>query len=255
MRACSGGMAGMSGAGGGGVSVMAERTGRDAGGPSDIVGRIAALPRDWHRAGSLHRRVLEAMERNCRTVSPMEHTLETGSGKSTLLFSNMSRHHLVFSLDKGESLSRARESGLLRAESVEFVEGPTQITLPAYKFDFKLQAALIDGPHAYPFPDLEYYCIYPRLAEGALLILDDIDIPTIARMFGILKADAMFELVEVVKHTAFFRRTDRPLHDPLGDGWWQQGFNRPLYDKMLRKKKRRERRKEGWWPFGHRTQG
>jgi len=34
-------------------------------------------------------------------------------------------------------------------------------------------------------------------------------------------------LVEVVQEkTAFFRRTDKPLFDPYGDGWWLQNYNK-----------------------------
>ena len=215
----------------------------------DIVEQITALPRDWHGAGGLHPRVLRAMEKHCRRDSLLDHTAETGSGKSTLLFSHLSRHHVVFSLDRGDSMLRVRESDLLRPGVVEFVEGPTQRTLPKHEFKAQLQAALIDGPHAYPFPDLEYYFLYPRLETGAVLILDDIDIPTIERMFRIIKADRMFELAEVVRETAFFRRTDQPAHDPFGDGWWLQGFNKPLHDRKLRKQRRRERRAGGFWPF------
>ena len=36
----------------------------------------------------------------------------------------------------------------------------------------------------------------------------------------------MFEKVEFVGSTAIFRRTDAPVFDPLGDGWWLQDFNR-----------------------------
>jgi hypothetical protein len=36
----------------------------------------------------------------------------------------------------------------------------------------------------------------------------------------------MFELVQVVERTAFFRRTTALVFDPFGDGWWLQGYNR-----------------------------
>jgi hypothetical protein len=64
------------------------------------------------------------------------------------------------------------------------------------------------------------------LSENGLLIVDDIDIPTIHNLYRFLKKDAMFDLVEVVHTTAFFRRTAAPTFDPLADGWWNQSFNR-----------------------------
>jgi hypothetical protein len=38
----------------------------------------------------------------------------------------------------------------------------------------------------------------------------------------------MFELIQVVERTAFFRRTTAPVLDPFGDGWWLQSYNRAL---------------------------
>src|SRR5436190_535356 len=120
---------------------------------------------------------------------------ETGSGASTLLFSHLSEHHTVFALDGGSgSVTNVRRSPLLRQDVVTFVEGPTQATLPQYRFTEKMQLVLIDGPHAYPFPDLEYYFLYPYLETGALLILDDIHIPTVHNLFQFLRRDAMFRL-------------------------------------------------------------
>ena len=152
-------------------------------------------------------------------------SVETGCGASTLLLSHLSRNHTVFALDVGGSVSSVRRSALLRPGAVTFVEGPSQRTLPEHRFAGKLQLALIDGPHAYPFPDLEYYYLYPHLEPGALLILDDIQIRGIHNLFDVLRADAMFRLEEVVRSTAFFVRTGAPTFDPAGDNWQAQGYN------------------------------
>ncbi len=40
----------------------------------------------------------------------------------------------------------------------------------------------------------------------------------------------MFEKIEFIGSTAMFRRTDEPTFDPLGDGWWEQDFNRRRVD-------------------------
>ena len=212
---------------------------------SALLARIASLPRNWHQAGGLAKKAMEGIAKHCAGGERLQHTVETGSGKSTLLFSHLSDHHLVFSLDRGESVAQVRNSPLCRKDVVEFVEGPTQKTLPGFRFDFPLQTVLIDGPHAYPFPDLEYYYLYPHLQQGGILILDDIHIPTITNMFRVVRKDVMFDLLEVRKHTAFFRRTAAPTHDPLGDGWALQGYNAPLAKQMRRKKARKERRRAG----------
>jgi len=107
--------------------------------------------------------------------------------------------------------------------------GPTQETLPRHKFVDRLQLVLLDGPHGYPFPELEYYFFYPHLDEDALLIIDDIHIPTIFRLFSFLREEEMFDFLGVASTTAFFRRNSAPLFNPLADGWWLQNYNRKRY--------------------------
>jgi hypothetical protein len=178
-----------------------------------------------HSAGSFSPAAFEAIVRHAekRTI---HHSAETGSGGSTILFSHLSHHHLVFSIDADSgSLVNVRSSPFLRPNVVEFIEGRTQLTLPTYRIMDKLQLVLIDGPHGYPFPDLEYYYLYPHLEPGALLIIDDIQIKTIHNMFEFLRSDAMYRLDEVVSNTAFFTRTDAPTFCAIGDSWWEQRYN------------------------------
>lgn len=190
-----------------------------------MLDAISALPEDWHGAGSINRLVLDAIARHCGALGPIRNSAETGAGRTTLLLSHLSEQHWVFAVNDAESLSQTRASPLLRSETVSFIEGPTQLTLPTHRFDREFQLVLLDGPHGYPFPDLEYYYFYPHIQTGGLLIIDDVQIPSIGRMLDIIKADAMFELLEVVVNMAFLRRTAAPLIDPLSDSWWLQGFN------------------------------
>lgn len=200
---------------------------------SGLLEQIHTLPSDWHKAGTLDVSVLAAFVKHAAHL-PLEHSLETGSGKSTLMFSNISRHHLVFALDAGDSITCVKKSPLFNQSTVEYVEGPTQATLPYYRFLHKLDFALIDGPHGYPFPEMEYYFIYPHLKEGAILVVDDIHIPTIFNMFKFLIDDTMFEFLEIVNQTtAFFRRTSAPMFSPTGDGWWEQEYNKKNFPESM----------------------
>ena len=191
-----------------------------------LAGIIQTAP-TLHTAGPLaYPKVLKALARRL-CEQPIHHSVETGSGVSTLLFSHLSEDHVVFAFDGGSgSIHNVKTSPLFNGATTTFVEGPTQKTLPLYRPDHRLQAALLDGPHAFPFPFLEYYYIYPQLQEKALLILDDIHIRSVHDLYNFLRADEMFELVEVLGRTAFFRRTTTPVFDPLGDGWWLQGYNK-----------------------------
>ena len=201
-------------------------------GISDLIDKIAGLPSDWHKAGMMSPEVLRAIARHSEQIGPINQSAETGSGLTTLLFSHLSANHLVFAIDLKRSIRQAKESPLLNPQAVTFVEGPTQVTLPNYRFSRKLQIALIDGPHGYPFPDLEYYYFYPLIETGGLLVIDDIKIPSISRMVEIVKADDMFNLLEVVGNTAIFRRSQAPLIDPKSDSWWLQGYNRAYHEKV-----------------------
>jgi hypothetical protein len=199
-----------------------------------LIDDIGSLPEMWHGAGSLSPSVLGGIARHADRLGPVHRSAETGAGKSTLLFSHLSSNHLVFAVDAGNgSVTKTKASPLLRPGGVTFVEGPTQLTLPRHTFPGSLQVVLLDGPHGYPFPDLEYYYFYPVIKTGGLLIVDDIQIPTIGRMFDIIKAGDMFRLLEVIENTAFLERTEAPLVSPTGDGWSLQGYNRAYHNQLL----------------------
>src|SRR5208337_2692886 len=186
-----------------------------------------------HHAGSLPLRTLLRVE-NLLTGGPLC-SAETGCGKSTIFFSRISAKHKVFCLDdrdQGEasSVGYFTNCPATRIQNVETVFGPTQATLPRYENHEPYDLVLIDGPHGFPFPELEYYYFYPHLKTGALLVIDDIHIPTVGRLADFLSEDRMFERVELIGATAAFRRTDAPTLDPFGDGWWLQDYNRRRAD-------------------------
>lgn len=201
--------------------------------PTALAQQIGSLPPDWHGAGTMSLQVLLAMAKYAQLIGPINRSAETGAGKTTLLFSHLSANHTAFTLNVGDSMLKVTTSPLFRPGSVTFVDGPTQITIPQMQFRDPLDMVLIDGPHGYPFPDLEYYYFYPHIRAGGLLLIDDINIPTIGRMFDILKQDDMFELLEVVEYTAILRRTTAPTLNPLGDDWWLQGYNRAHYEHLM----------------------
>lgn len=186
-----------------------------------------------HGAGSLPFRTLLRIE--ALLTGETLCSAETGCGKSTIFFSRICGRHKVFCLDdrdRGEasSVGYFMKCPATRLEALEIVFGPTQLTLPAYAGHEPYDLVLLDGPHGYPFPELEYYFFYPHLKTGGLLVLDDIHIPTVGRLADFLAEDRMFEPVEFLGSTAIFRRTDAAAFDPLGDGWWEQDFNRRRAD-------------------------
>ena len=183
---------------------------------------------DTHRAGSLSkttlRRIFEVVGTN------VEVSVETGCGKSTIFFSNFSKRHVAFCLDDrsfaASSVGYFANCPASVPGAVQFVFGPTQRTLPTFAFDKKIDVVFIDGPHGYPFPDLEYYFLYPHLRPGGHLIIDDIQIPSISRMADILAEDRMYEVIQLVERkTLILKRTSAPTIDPYSDSWTSQDYN------------------------------
>lgn len=204
---------------------------------NEIVNQIIQLPPDWHQSGSVSPEILNSILKHSYSIGEVRNTAETGTGKTTLLFSHISRNHLVFALDNWKSMSVVKNSSIFLAENVSFIEGPTQKTLPVFDFDAKLDIVLLDGPHGYPFPELEYFYFYPLIRTGGLLMIDDIAIPSIYNMFSVLKADKMWHLLEVVDNFAIFQRTSADLIDPFSDSWWLQGYNENFFRRNERKQK------------------
>jgi hypothetical protein len=194
-----------------------------------LIERLAIYEqqRGEHASGTFGRNVLEKIVEFA--PAEMNFSVETGCGKSTVLFSNLSPSHSVFAVDdtSGDrsSVSFVVNCPFYRPDTTTFVLGPTQRTLPVHHFSRSIDIALLDGPHAYPFPDLEYFFIYPFLAAGALLIIDDLHIPSIFRMFEIIREDEMFTPLHVEDHTGFLRRTNSATFPPTGDAWNLQAYN------------------------------
>ena len=186
-----------------------------------------------HGAGSLPLRTLIRIENLLNGSSVV--SAETGCGKSTILLSRIATRHKVFCLDDRDrndasSVAYFMNCPATRLETIETVFGPTQSTLPSYESHAPYDLVLIDGPHGFPFPELEYYYFYPHVKAGGLLVVDDVNIPTIGRLADFISEDRMFETVEFIGATAVFRRTDAPVFDPMGDGWWLQDYNRRRAD-------------------------
>ena len=136
---------------------------QDAAGVLSEVLKVAAT---LHGAGTFSAATLGALVHHAST-RPIRHSAETGSGATTLVFSHLSEDHLVFATDSGTgSVTSVQRSPLLRPGVVTFIDGPTQLTLPRHSFTHRLQLALIDSPHGYPFPDLRYYYLYPHSTKA-----------------------------------------------------------------------------------------
>lgn len=180
-----------------------------------------------HCAGSIGYRTLAVLE---DLLGPnVGRTAETGCGRSTILFSRLSAEHHVFCIDDREvdrsSVRYYTDSSVSEIANVRMTFGPTQETLFRFEHPGAYDAVLLDGPHGYPFPELEYFHFYPRIRSGGLLIIDDVQIATVGRMADVLQEDAMWDMEVLSGKTVFFRRTSVEPLPPDGDDWYRQNFN------------------------------
>ena len=142
-----------------------------------------------------------------------------------LVLSQASDRHVAFAIEgEDRTITELRGQGDLRAGNVIFVEGETRDTLPRYVFEGELDFVLLDGPHAYPMPQVEFAHLFPRIRIGGWLVLDDIQIPSVYELFRFLERESAVVLEEVAVRTAFFRRVGVMGYGP--DGWERQGMNR-----------------------------
>jgi precorrin-6B methylase 2 len=156
---------------------------------------------------------------------PFRSSAETGCGGSTIVLSHASDRHIAFSIEGEDgTITELRKQSDLRAGNVIFIEGETRDTLSRYPFEGELDLVLLDGPHAYPMPQLEFAHLFPRLRLGGWLVVDDIQIPSVYELFRFLEQESSVVVEEVAVRTAFFRRVKAAEYRP--DGWALQGMNR-----------------------------
>jgi FkbM family methyltransferase len=200
---------------------------------SALIDRITAYQEQMgiHRAGTCSPAPLSKLEWYLREYfhgDPVR-TVETGCGASTIVFAEYAERHKSYCYDdrelEGSSVRYAQEFPGFRDERVCWVFGPTQRTIFEQPPEGHVDVVLLDGPHGYPFPELEYFAFYRCLRPGGVLVVDDIHIPTIHHLYEFLTQDEGFRFDGLSQTTAYFQRTDAQPFDMEGDGWWLQRYN------------------------------
>jgi hypothetical protein len=181
---------------------------------------LIARALQFHPWDAMAPSALEALAKR----GPFQFSVETGCGGSTIVLSHTSKHHTVFAIEGAErTITGVRHHSDFRPDNVVFIEGETKCTLPLHSFEGRLDLALLDGPHAYPLPQLEFVYLFPQIRTGGWLVLDDIQIPSVYELFGFLRRESSVALEEVAVRTAIFRKLGEGDLEP--DGWQRQGLN------------------------------
>jgi hypothetical protein len=191
-------------------------------GSPEVHAGLIAQAGTFHSWDAMSPRALSAIARR----SPFDCTAETGCGGSTIVFSQLGNQHIAFGIEgENRTITELRARSDLRQDVVVFVEGATKATLPAYPFATQLDLVLLDGPHAYPLPQLEYTYLFPHIKQRGWLVLDDLQIPSVHELFSFLCKERSVVLEEVIDRTAFFSKVRNMDAETGPDGWWLQGIN------------------------------
>src|SRR5258707_6309185 len=88
---------------------------------------------------------------------PFRSSAETGCGGSTMVLSHASEHHIAFAIEgEDRTITELLKQSDLRTENVIFVEGESKDTLPGHRFEGQMDLVLLDAPHSYPIPQIEF---------------------------------------------------------------------------------------------------
>jgi precorrin-6B methylase 2 len=182
---------------------------------------LIARALEFHPWDAMAPAALEALAKR----GPFQFSAETGCGGSTIVLSHVSNQHTAFAIEGTErTITGLRQHADFRPDNVAFVEGETRRTLPQHRFEDPLDLALLDGPHAYPFPQLEFAYLFPQVRAGGWVVLDDIQIPSVYELVRFMRMESSLVLDEVAVRTAFFRKIRESDLGP--DGWQHQAMNR-----------------------------
>ncbi|MDD5704296.1 MAG: class I SAM-dependent methyltransferase [Kiritimatiellae bacterium] len=168
-------------------------------------------------------------------VKPDSVTLETGAGYSTVVFASCGARHTAIS-PFGNEHARIRdwcERHGIGCDKVRFVASASQHVLPALQTP-PLDAVLIDGAHAFPFPYLDWFFLAEHLKVGGSVLVDDTQLRSVLILKEFLLAErGRWSLTADLGQTAVFRKTSAEVFSKQAD-WPAQPFCADFEARRLR---------------------
>lgn len=157
-------------------------------------------------------------------VKPDTVTLETGGGYSTIIFGVNSKRHICVNPDRtsNQLIIDFLEKYGYSIESLEFIELSSDIALPALKDIDKIDIALIDGNHSFPFPIIDWYYIDKYLIPGSKILIDDSQINSIKILCGYLKVEPAYKYIRSIGRCMVFEK----ISEVITMGWAFQEINK-----------------------------
>lgn len=167
------------------------------------------------------------------SVSDASKTLETGSGISTLAFALRGSRHLTItpSGDEVANIKSYAAANQISLDRVEFVVEPSDRYLPRCEAA-DLDLVLLDGKHAFPWPILDWFYTADKLKRGGLVVLDDLQMSSVAVLRDFLAEDPRWRLAHSFgRRAVVFRKISDSVHDVA---WHMQPYVTRRYGRKAR---------------------
>lgn len=156
-------------------------------------------------------------------------SLETGAGLSTILLAaGGAAHHCVTpAASEVAVLREALQAHGIADGAVTFHVDRSDRVLP--RLELVLDLVLVDGGHAYPTPQIDWYYAGSRLRRGGLLYVDDLQLPAVVHLAGFLERDPRWQRL---RRTAKWGVWARQGGGELAEEWTDQNFWRaPIWSR------------------------
>jgi predicted O-methyltransferase YrrM len=145
-------------------------------------------------------------------VEPGTRTLETGCGTSTVLLAALGAQHICVTPGP-EERDRLLAHGASRGipiDAVRFEVASSHDALPRLAADgVALDVVLVDGAHGFPLPIIDWFYAGSMLRRGGVLIVDDITLPAVRMLVGVLDRDPRWgQVARTAKWAAWRRGTE-----------------------------------------------
>ena len=167
------------------------------------------------------------------SVSDQSKTLETGSGLSTLVFALRRTDHVAITPNASEvaAIESYADAHQVLLDRVRFVIEPSDRYLPGCEIQ-DLDLVLIDGKHAFPWPIIDWFYTADRLKRGGVLVLDDLQMPSVGILKDFIAEDPRWQLVQSFgRRTLAVRKAVSSVHDVA---WHMQPYVVRRYGRKAR---------------------
>ena len=148
--------------------------------PPELVPAIVADPPIVHpdAPGGVWSTDADCYELIARRIGPGSRTVETGCGISTAVFAARGAHHTCitpFAAEADATRGWCERHGV-STDDLTFLIGSSVDVLPTLE-PVPYDLVLIDGEHHHPTPTLDWYYTARGLRQGAVVVVDDVQLP------------------------------------------------------------------------------